>query len=118
MSVLFSARLSTRALLLACAAGALVPAVHAQEPVGDDETNITVTGRRISQSAEAIGEDKVSNVVAVTREALLSAPAGVSGLKMLEQLPGFNVQTDGALGLYEFGNSVQTRATILLWKSL
>lgn len=29
---------------------------------------------------------------------------------MLESLPGFNVQTDGALGLYEFGNSVQVRA--------
>ena len=110
MSVHFVVRPSTRALLLACAAAALVPAAHAQEPVGDDETSITVTGRRISQSSEAIGEDKVSNVVAVTREALLSAPSGISGLKMLEQLPGFNVQTDGALGLYEFGNSVQTRA--------
>src|SRR5690606_3554814 len=41
---------------------------------------------------------------------LLSAPPGISGLKMLEYLPGFNVQSDGALGLYEFGNSVQTRA--------
>ena len=88
----------------------MVTVAHAQEPVGDDEASITVTGRRISQSSEAIGEDKVSNVVAVTREALLSAPSGISGLKMLEQLPGFNVQTDGALGLYEFGNSVQTRA--------
>ncbi len=29
---------------------------------------------------------------------------------MLEGLPGFNVQTDGALGLYEFGNSVTVRA--------
>jgi iron complex outermembrane receptor protein len=47
----------------------------------------------------------VSNTVAVTRKAL-SAPAGISGRKMLKQLPGFNVQTDGALGLYEFGNSV------------
>jgi len=110
MSVHFVVRPSTRALLLACAAAALVPAAHAQEPVGDDEASITVTGRRISQSSEAIGEDKVSNVAAVTREALLSAPSGISGLKMLEQLPGFNVQTDGALGLYEFGNSVQTRA--------
>lgn len=110
MSVHSIVRPSTRALLLACAAAALVPVAHAQEPVGDDEASITVTGRRISQSSEAIGEDKVSNVVAVTREALLSAPSGISGLKMLEQLPGFNVQTDGALGLYEFGNSVQTRA--------
>ena len=63
MSVHFVVRPSTRALLLACAAAALVPAAHAQEPVGDDETSITVTGRRISQSSEAIGEDKVSNVV-------------------------------------------------------
>ncbi|AUW58546.1 TonB-dependent receptor [Sphingobium sp. SCG-1] len=103
-------RFSSRtALLLACAAGTLGIA-HAQEPeVGNDE-EITVTGRRISQSAEAIGEDKITNTVAITREALLSAPSGISGLKMLEQLPGFNVQTDGALGLYEFGNSVQTRA--------
>ncbi|MBZ9648980.1 TonB-dependent receptor [Sphingobium sp. 3R8] len=110
MSVISSIRRSARAaLLFACATGAL-NAAHAQEPVGDESETITVTGRRISQSSEAIGEDKISNVVAVTREALLSAPSGISGLKMLEQLPGFNVQTDGALGLYEFGNSVQTRA--------
>ena len=101
---------SRAALLLTCCTGALSSAAFAQEPAPADEDMITVTGRRISQSAEAIGEDKVSNVVAVTREALLSAPSGISGLKMLEQLPGFNVQTDGALGLYEFGNSVQTRA--------
>lgn len=71
---------------------------------------ITVTGRRVSTASETIGENKISTTVAITREALLSAPSGISGLKMLEQLPGFNVQTDGALGLYEFGNSVQTRA--------
>jgi iron complex outermembrane receptor protein len=64
----------------------------------------------MSDASQSIGEDQVTSTVAVTRKALLSAPAGVSGLKMLEQLPGFNVQTDGALGLYEFGNSVQTRA--------
>ncbi|MCJ2182795.1 TonB-dependent receptor [Novosphingobium sp. 1949] len=72
-----------------------------------------VTGRRVSEADEAIGTGKVTNTVAVTREALLSAPSGISGLKMLETLPGFNVQTDGALGLYEFGNSVQTRAFAL-----
>lgn len=98
------------ALLIACSASALSSNAWAQGPVVEEAGTITVTGRRISQSAEAIGEDKVSNVVAVTRDALLSAPAGISGLKMLEQLPGFNVQTDGALGLYEFGNSVQVRA--------
>lgn len=104
-------RVSRAALLLACCAGALSTAAWAQEAAPTDENDsITVTGRRISQSSEAIGEDKINNVVAVTREALLSAPSGISGLKMLEQLPGFNVQTDGALGLYEFGNSVQTRA--------
>ncbi len=71
---------------------------------------IVVTGRRASTATEAIGTDKTSNTVSVTRQALLSAPAGISGLKMLEGLPGFNVQTDGALGLYEFGNSVTVRA--------
>jgi iron complex outermembrane receptor protein len=71
---------------------------------------IEVLGRRISQNDLAIGLDKTTNTVAVTREELLSSPAGISGLKMLESLPGFNVTTDGALGLYEFGNSVQVRA--------
>ncbi|MEM8921410.1 MAG: Plug domain-containing protein, partial [Pseudomonadota bacterium] len=71
---------------------------------------VFVSGRRVSQVDEAIGLDQATNTVAVTREELLSAPAGISGLKMLETLPGFNVQTDGALGLYEFGNSVTTRA--------
>lgn len=101
------------ALLLSCAAATLPSLAHAQaapDAADEDRETITVTGRRISQSAEAIGQDRITNVVAVTREALLSAPSGISGLKMLEQLPGFNVQTDGALGLYEFGNSVQTRA--------
>ncbi len=93
--------------MVAVPATALAQDIPAEEAESD---SITVTGRRISQSSEAIGEDKISNVVAVTREALLSAPSGISGLKMLEQLPGFNVQTDGALGLYEFGNSVQVRA--------
>jgi iron complex outermembrane receptor protein len=71
---------------------------------------VVIEGRRLSQADEAIGIDATSNTVAVTRDALLSAPAGISGLKMLETLPGFNVQTDGALGLYEFGNSVTVRA--------
>ncbi|MCJ2179816.1 TonB-dependent receptor domain-containing protein [Novosphingobium album (ex Hu et al. 2023)] len=71
---------------------------------------IMVTGRRLSQAAEAVGTDHTRHTAAVTRKALLSAPPGISGLKMLEYLPGFNVQTDGPLGLYEFGNSVQTRA--------
>jgi iron complex outermembrane receptor protein len=79
------------------------------ETAKEDE-KIVVVGRRISQTDIAIGADKATNTVAVTRDELLSAPAGISGLKMLESLPGFNVQTDGALGLYEFGNSVQVRA--------
>lgn len=99
----------TRRLLPALLLGtvATIPAL-ADDSVALEE--IIVTGRRVSQSDEAIGLDKTTSTVAVTREALLSAPSGISGLKMLENLPGFNVQTDGALGLYEFGNSVQTRA--------
>lgn len=93
------------------AATAPAPAEQASRAPTDDDGNVVVvTGRRMTDASQSIGEDQVTSTVAITRKALLSAPAGVSGLKMLEQLPGFNVQTDGALGLYEFGNSVQTRA--------
>lgn len=82
----------------------------AQETTAATDDTVIITGRRLSVADEAVGRDSASNLVAVTREALLSAPAGISGLKMLEGLPGFNVQTEGALGLYEFGNSVTVRA--------
>lgn len=80
-----------------------ITSAYAQEqtpaPSADQPTDVVVVhGRRLSVAAEAIGQDEASNTVAVTRDALLSAPAGISGLKMLETLPGFNVQTDGALG--------------------
>ena len=87
---------------------------NAQEGDGIDEQAtmeaVVVNGRRVSTVDVAIGVGEATNTVAVTREELLSAPSGISGLKMLETLPGFNVQTDGALGLYEFGNSVTVRA--------
>ncbi|WP_299597823.1 TonB-dependent receptor [uncultured Microbulbifer sp.] len=87
------------------------PAIAAEEQSQAGEMEeVVVQAKRTSQADLAIGEDQVSNTVGVTRDELLSAPAGISGLKMLESLPGFNVQTDGALGLYEFGNSVQVRA--------
>src|SRR2546430_14154835 len=65
---------------------------------------------RITDPAVAIGTDRTRNTISITREALLAAPAEISALKMLESLPGFNVQTSDALGLYEFGNSVSVRA--------
>ncbi|MEZ5759358.1 MAG: TonB-dependent receptor [Emcibacteraceae bacterium] len=91
---------------------AIIPASHAQQTNASSgqEDTVVVTGRRMSSAAEAVGEGQASNTISVTREALLSAPSGISGLKALEGLPGFNVQTDGALGLYEFGNSVTVRA--------
>lgn len=97
---------SALAIGAAYAQEATTPAPQASDP----NDVVVVQGRRLSEADEAVGLDQASNVVAVTREALLSAPAGVSGLKMLEALPGFNVQTEGALGLYEFGNSVTVRA--------
>ena len=65
---------------------------------------------QITDPGLAIGTDRTRNAITITREALLAAPAGISGLKMLETLPGFNVQTSDSLGLYEFGNSVTVRA--------
>lgn len=71
---------------------------------------VSVTGKRLSDAVQAIGTDEITATVAITRQALLSAPAGVTGLKILESLPGFNVQANDALGMYEFGNSVSVRA--------
>ena len=90
--------------------GSQVSAQTSDETEAQKEEKIVVVGRRVSQTDIAIGTDEATNTLAVTRDELLSAPSGISGLKMLENLPGFNVQTDGALGLYEFGNSVQVRA--------
>ncbi len=84
---------------------AVSTAAHAQAV-----EEVVVTGRRVSEAAVAIGTDKVTATVAITEAALLSAPAGITGLKMLESLPGFNVQANDALGMYEFGNSVSVRA--------
>ena len=104
-----SAGAATLAIVMALSAPA-----HAQDAAPEEEQarqeTVYVQGRRISQTDEAIGLNEATNTVAVTREELLSAPSGISGLKMLETLPGFKVQTDGALGLYEFGNSVTVRA--------
>jgi len=82
----------------------------AQESAPEEVDAIVVTGRRVSEASVAIGTDQATATVSITREALLSAPAGVTGLKMLESLPGFNVQANDALGMYEFGNSVSVRA--------
>jgi len=102
-------------LLAGIISQALIPTyANSQERTSEQqvetEEKIVVTGRRVTQTDIAIGTDEATNTLAVSREELLSAPSGISGLKMLESLPGFNVQTDGALGLYEFGNSVQVRA--------
>ncbi|MEH6807771.1 MAG: TonB-dependent receptor [Hyphomonas oceanitis] len=113
---LVSLRQRRRVSLAACVllgAASLVTSANAQEAEGESEARqetVVVEGRRVSTADTAIGLNEATNTVAVTRAELLSAPGGISGLKMLESLPGFNVQTDGALGLYEFGNSVTVRA--------
>ncbi|WP_240885073.1 TonB-dependent receptor [Sphingomonas sp. SFZ2018-12] len=87
-----------------------VAGAASQRPETPPDEEIYVTGRRVSDAEVAIGTDQTTSTISITREALLSAPAGISGLKMLEGLPGFNVQANDALGLYEFGNSVFVRA--------
>jgi iron complex outermembrane receptor protein len=91
--------------VLGLSALAISTAAHAQAVEA-----VVVTGRRVSEASVAIGTDKATATVAITEAALLSAPAGITGLKMLESLPGFNVQANDALGMYEFGNSVSVRA--------
>lgn len=77
---------------------------------GPEVEELVVTGSRVSEAKVAIGTDEPTATVSITSDALLSAPAGITGLKMLESLPGFNVQANDALGMYEFGNSVSVRA--------
>lgn len=101
---------SALALLAAAQPASAQSANPGADPDAAHIEDVVVTGRRVSEATVAIGTDQTSNTISITREALLSAPAGVSGLKMLEGLPGFNVQANDALGLYEFGNSVSVRA--------
>jgi iron complex outermembrane receptor protein len=100
-----------KAFLLAASLLGGATAASAQEADKAAEVDtVVVTGKRLSEASVAIGTDRATATVSITREALLSAPAGITGLKMLESLPGFNVQANDALGMYEFGNSVSVRA--------
>lgn len=95
--------------LLAATALAWSATAHAEQKAAEVD-EVVVTGARVSEARVAIGTDEATATVSITSEALMSAPAGVTGLKMLESLPGFNVQANDALGMYEFGNSVSVRA--------
>lgn len=100
-----------KALLLAASLLGGATSAYAQQSDKPAELEtVVVTGKRLSEASVAIGTDHATATVSITREALLSAPAGITGLKMLESLPGFNVQANDALGMYEFGNSVSVRA--------
>jgi len=100
-----------RALLLAASVlGSATPVLAQEADKAAELETVVVTGKRLSEASVAIGTDHATATVSITREALLSAPAGITGLKMLESLPGFNVQANDALGMYEFGNSVSVRA--------
>lgn len=100
-----------RALLLtASILGGATPVLAQEADKVSEVDTVVVTGKRLSEASVAIGTDHATATVSITREALLSAPAGITGLKMLESLPGFNVQANDALGMYEFGNSVSVRA--------
>jgi iron complex outermembrane receptor protein len=103
-------RLLQRLFMTAAFLGAGAPALAQTPPRATEVEELVVTGSRVSEASVAIGTDQATATVSITREALLSAPAGITGLKMLESLPGFNVQANDALGMYEFGNSVSVRA--------
>ena len=100
--------------MVSAGAGALMAALAATSAGAQtrppEVEELVVTGSRVSEATVAIGTDQVTATVSITSDALLSAPAGITGLKMLESLPGFNVQANDALGMYEFGNSVSVRA--------
>jgi len=110
LSLRLGARPRLRLALLSATVLAVATPALAQEASSSEVDRVVVTGKRVSEASVAIGTDHATATVSITREALLSAPAGVTGLKMLESLPGFNVQANDALGMYEFGNSVSVRA--------
>src|SRR5690606_39680017 len=99
-----------RRLVLGLAISHVLALPALAEPQATTLDKVVVSGARVAEADIAIGTDQVRNTIAIDHEALLSAPAGISGLKMLESLPGFNVQANDALGLYEFGNSVFVRS--------
>lgn len=89
--------------------GLPLAAAHAED--GDARLEkVEVVGARVTEASLATGVDHITSTQSISHQALLSAPAGTSGLKMLESLAGFNVQVNDPLGLYEFGNSVFVRA--------
>ncbi|ANI15778.1 TonB-dependent receptor [Pseudomonas citronellolis] len=90
--------------------GALTCATAQAEEDDTRLEQVQVVGARVTEASQATGVDHISNTQSISHQALLSAPAGTSGLKMLESLAGFNVQVNDPLGLYEFGNSVFVRA--------
>jgi iron complex outermembrane recepter protein len=104
-----TARCLTRLALFA-ATTLTTPALAQTAAAPTSVEELVVTGSRVSEATVAIGTDEVTATVSITSAALMSAPAGITGLKMLESLPGFNVQANDALGMYEFGNSVSVRA--------
>jgi len=103
-------RVGRQAVSVGVLLGALMASEAAAQERSAEVDELVVTGSRVSEASVAIGTDKATATVSITSDALLSAPAGITGLKMLESLPGFNVQANDALGMYEFGNSVSVRA--------
>ncbi len=97
----------------------LVAAAHAaflnaqtNAPIQSDVTvyeSFSVVGR-VTEPYQAVGYDNVLASTSITRDALQAAPSGLSGLKMLEGVPGVVMTNSDALGLYEFGNQVLVRA--------
>ncbi|MDP0498832.1 MAG: TonB-dependent receptor [Verrucomicrobiota bacterium JB022] len=87
------------------------PALFAQESSEELELLDTFTASgRVTEPFQAVGFDSVRATTVVTRDALLAAPPGISGLKMLESIPGVVMSNSDANGLYEFGNQLLVRA--------
>ncbi|MBJ7411140.1 MAG: TonB-dependent receptor [Phenylobacterium sp.] len=110
MDSIFKAKAARGMVSVGALLGALASSQAMAQTRPPEIEELVVTGSRVSEATVAIGTDHATATVSITSDALLSAPAGITGLKMLESLPGFNVQANDALGMYEFGNSVSVRA--------
>jgi len=61
------------------------------------------------QSVSVIGSGSTRTTAAVTESYIQSQAPGVSGLNLLKDLPGVNVQTSDPYGLYELNNTLEIR---------
>lgn len=112
-------RPASRSIVISLALVSLIGAVpaSAQQPIPDSSRR-TVPAQRhdsvasleaVEVRASATGRGGARGTNAIDAATLRLTPAGTSALKVIERLPGVNVQSADAFGMYEWSNRVTIR---------